>query len=133
MIEPRQNKCQKVLELLSVCYLHILVCTIHLASFPGLRPDFISQPWRKVDFSPRLRDSLGGGLGTRLLYTSCSLLPRPQTHTHEKGSSDNTTGYLTFHWCDHDDVISKFQAKIAQLKFKDAQKSGEKGILYHGR
>ena len=27
-----------------------------LASFPGLRPDFISQPWRK--FSPRLRDKV---------------------------------------------------------------------------
>ena len=30
----------------------------HVASSPG---DFISQPWRK-----RLRDNLGGGLGTRL-------------------------------------------------------------------
>ena len=26
--------------------------------YPGLRPDFISQPWRKVDFSPRLQDKV---------------------------------------------------------------------------
>ena len=32
------------------------VRTTYVASFPGLRPDFISQPWRKV--SPRLRDKV---------------------------------------------------------------------------
>ena len=131
MIEPRQNKCQKVLELLSVCYLRILVCTIHLASFPGLRPDFISQPWRKVDFSPRLQDKVWAEAWERGYYTQAVVSFQDPKHTHtKKGSSDNTTGYLTIHGCDHDDVISKFQAKIAQLKFKDAQKSGEKGNIY---
>ena len=33
-------------------------CSIALASSPGLRPDFILQPWRKIDFSPRLRDKI---------------------------------------------------------------------------
>ena len=40
----------------------------HLASFPGLRPDFISQPWRNI-FSTAARYNLGGGLGMRLGFT----------------------------------------------------------------
>ena len=49
---------------------------VWVTSYPGLHPDFISQPWRKIDFSPRLRDCeiKSGwrpgyeviGLGTRL-------------------------------------------------------------------
>ena len=30
---------------------------------PGPHPDFISQPWRKTDFSPRLRDKIWVGPG----------------------------------------------------------------------
>ena len=35
---------------------------------PRPHPDFISQPWRKIDFSPRLRDKSGWGLGTRYMF-----------------------------------------------------------------
>ena len=42
-----------------------------LTSYPGLHPDFISQPWRKVDFSPRLRDKVWVEAWVqRLLYTA---------------------------------------------------------------
>ena len=59
-------------QIVSLPLLHSLV--------PRPLPDFISQPWRKIDFSPRLRDKIwewpgvlhgceiksGSGLGTRL-------------------------------------------------------------------
>ena len=47
---------------------HLLLVWTSVASFPGLRPDFISQPWRN---STAARYSLGGGLGTRLDQCSC--------------------------------------------------------------
>ena len=34
--------------------------------FPGLRPDFLFQLGRIIVFSPRLRDKIWAGLGTRL-------------------------------------------------------------------
>ena len=40
---------------------------LQVASFPGLRPDFISQPWRKIPV-------LCGGLGMRLGYKFIVLL-----------------------------------------------------------
>ena len=71
---------------LGMCHLTpIHVCTLTVSKIPvhlygewgqignlvpmqASRPDFISQPWRKVgNFSPRLRDKVWAGcLGTRL-------------------------------------------------------------------
>ena len=46
-----------------------------------------------------------------MYYCIPSLVPRP--HARKRGSGDNATCCLTFEGRDHDDVISRFQMKMA--------------------
>ena len=58
---------------ISVCVGEVIEVRYFLvASSPRLHPDFISQPWRNSNFSPRLRDKIWAEAWGRGLY-SCLL------------------------------------------------------------
>ena len=72
-------------QLLTSLFADTLLCSLCLASFPGLRPDFISQPWRKVDFSPRLQDKVWAEAWERG-YSMPSLVSVPDPNPPQHGS-----------------------------------------------